>query len=1502
MSFLDDILNKVKANTLDKTNLDEKLVGGVKQAASNLSAWAKPQVRNDYVRNVVSPAISRAGQTVASLPQKTGNYFQPTSNKGNNFWQSPTAKLMARVQSLTTDPQAAGKAGNWLRTNANAQADFAESKGAPGYIPKMVRFMGDYGGNAAQTYLGGIIQGGTGLSKVIDPKSSLGDRVQGAVQTAYGAGRSVAATTPVFGTANLIASTPRNQIKDKDIFRRLAAGTVKGMSGQDLAQNVPDVKTDLGPLGEADLVKGAGSMYGFVQNPTNKAIFGNTQILEKAKWFSNPITNFLATRSVKGGVEGFLQGLGDMPDNLSQQDKAKFVMNEVLMGVGSEVAMDALMKGGGKALDRVWNGPKSQQALAQAYDYIRDAQGRFAQVTDRLRFPGLPDNDIDFIKQFNAKPTSQHTKEEILRARGLMDKINATKLDMQSGKIDPGAKVDIGKGENVRPGGAGEVSEVRLPLNQTGKPLPEVPTGTADSAAKPSTPIFPESSKPDTRLTTETPPPSGRRLDTILSEPQSAKSPSTNIIQEAKSEIGGVPTKPDKPLKQQLRDFYTNWVNRFQPLEDVATRIESDLGASILPEKNPAYTTRRLLGAGGVAEYRHQKVLQPILGELGDIPSSDFDVFLKAKRDLNLGQRGIKGSDSAKAQQVIDALASQYDLSKMDSVAGKLYAYQDEGLNMLREAGLISNDAFARIKNTSENYVPFQRVMDEVDNYLGLPTKKGYVGTSPVQKIKGSDRQILSPVESIIANTYKIESAVSRNRVAQSLVNLRQVAPQYADMFEKVSKDSADAIAVWENGKKNFYRVGEDIARSIKGLNEESVGILTKILSAPAQLLRQGATGRNPDFMIPNVFKDQFDAAISSKHGYKPFVDYFRGLSHLLTYKRTGSDELVEEWMKSGGSIFFENMGGRKQLSEQIMDATTKKGVLRQLKDWAIGGIDAIGELSETPTRLGLYQRAKEATGNQWLAMMESREGTLDFARMGAKMKVFNSIIPFLNVDVQGFDKLIRSAKDHPGKMALNMTLYAGLPQLMVSAYNNTFYGDEYAKVPQWEKDTNFIVVTGKSKDGKPQYLKIPKGNILPLIANPTDALVSYLAGNDKQSFGQFAMSLLTSNLPVLEGGTNLQEVFTKTLGSNLPQAIKPVFENAFNKSTFYTDEQGKPQDIVPYYMENKPPSEQFKKSTPDAYKALGKILNVSPLKAQNFLEGYLSGFIKTPTNITQILKDVSEGKNVDPNKVPILRRFYGEREDFYTSSTSKTEDSRFAASAAEPNFVQRLFKQGVKEEAVQQLPTDSKDLGIIYHEARKDFDAYEEKKLKIDYGNYEEWEKQSKLQALDKEYQFAKEMVERIEREQPEAVLKMTLDLHASSGSKTVEERAGWATQELSKATDQKQFDALIDQMLEAKVLTKSVAEALREQGIPIDRYTEGGKIKTLGGSGSSKTSKALKDILDERSKLTRAMVSSPAKTGTKSLKSFLKASTSTPKTSTAISDILAKRRKEATKLPDLK
>jgi len=755
-----------------------------------------------------------------------------------------------------------------------------------------------------------------------------------------------------------------------------------------------------------------------------------------------------------------------------------------------------------------------------------------------------------------------------------------------------------------------------------------------------------------------------------------------SILSDAKKEITTAAKlessrAADQTVVKGWKKFYTGFVNRFQPFEDVVDKIERETNSKIIPSQNPTYTVNQLLGAGGSARLRHQKKLTPILDMLDEfkIDKEDMDVFLKASRDIELSGRagGILGSDAGLAQSRIDVLSQRYDPKILKDISNKFYSYLDEGLQMLRDSGFIHGAGYDSIKGANQSYVPFERVMDEVDNYLGLPAKTAMVGTQPINQIKGSERQIYSPIESIIADTYKIESAVARNRVATSLVNLRKVAPEYNDMFKVTDKSSSSTITVWEGGKKLYYEVGEDIANAAKGMNEESMGTVLKILSAPASLMRQGATGRNIDFMIPNAVKDQFDAAVASRYGYKPFIDYIRGLSHLIRYERTGSDEIMEGWLSSGGSMSFENLSGRKAVSEEILDATAKRSILGKLKNWVIGGLDTFGKYSETPTRLGLYQRAYENTGNTLLAAAESRDGTLDFARMGNKMVVINSIVPYFNVGVQGFDRMIRAAKENPAKFSINMTLYAALPATVTAVYNNLMYPEEYKEIAQYEKDVNLLIVTGRDDEGRPTFVTLPKGNIAPLIMNPVEDFVTYLAGNDPRSFKELAFNLFGDTLPILQGGDNFSQVASRTVGANLPQFIKPTIEDMTNYSFF------KNRNIVSPYALNKPPEEQVKDNTASLYKYAGNVLGVSPLRVENFAVGTLAGYIKTPSNIYETLKNKAEGERVNINAVPVVSRFVGsgglpEDTEKYRLRDEKRELEADLKNEGKPNLIQRIL------------------------------------------------------------------------------------------------------------------------------------------------------------------------------------------------------------------------------------
>lgn len=741
-----------------------------------------------------------------------------------------------------------------------------------------------------------------------------------------------------------------------------------------------------------------------------------------------------------------------------------------------------------------------------------------------------------------------------------------------------------------------------------------------------------------------------------------------DILKSGYREIGTLTKPAAKPFKARIDEIYTNWVDRFNPINqlvDVAEGVAKNKGFSIRPEFNPKFQIKRFLGMSGIAQQQIDSELKPILNQLDQfkIPQQDIDLYLKSRRDINLGQRGIKGSDSVLGGQRAQLLEQKYG-PQLGQVADQLYAYQNKNFDELVSAGFIKPDVAESIKGVNVDYVPFQRVLeDQVDEFLGIPSKSAQQSANPVSKIKGSDKQIFSPIESVIANTIKQRAAIEKNKVAQTIVGLQDMIPDIG--FKQVGKSGSDSITVWKDGAKQFWQVGQDIADSVKGMNEETTNSFLKVLSIPSNILRRGATGQNPEFIIPNLVRDQLEAGVNSQYGYVPFLDYFRGLAHLIKQDFGGGDDLYQAWMKAGGAQVFGSLTGRESVKNSIQAAQGKKNLFGWLND----GLNALGRYSETPTRLGLFNKGIQKTGNTAMAAMESREGTLDFARMGAKMRVANSLIPFLNVGIQGFDRLARTAKANPGAFTAKMALFGAMPSITTTLYNVMTHPEEYFEIPQYDKDANFVLVSGRNADGTVSYTKIPKAQSVQFVANPLENLLSYAYQTTPKSLDQLAFQFLGSSLPVIGEGSSPKELAIKTIGANLPQAIKPVTETLLNKSFYkYNDKTAQAKEVVPNFLNKLPAGDRSYEWTPAAYKAVGKTLNVSPLQVQNLLDGYFAGYTKIPAQIVDALVKVSRNEQIDPSELTGIRRFMGRTLPATKNTVTRADFTGSIAGSIVPN------------------------------------------------------------------------------------------------------------------------------------------------------------------------------------------------------------------------------------------
>lgn len=679
-------------------------------------------------------------------------------------------------------------------------------------------------------------------------------------------------------------------------------------------------------------------------------------------------------------------------------------------------------------------------------------------------------------------------------------------------------------------------------------------------------------------------------------------------------------------VKEKSRELYTKTIDRFDPI----TQIGKQAGK----QKEVRGALTGYYGAASTSDYHIDFELSPILK--GADPA-DLRAAAIAQRDLELAGRDIKGSTSQK-----DAQKNLADLQKKLGTEGyaklqvslkQLYDYQDKLVQQyLVNTGVISKQAYDQMRANNQFYVPFKRVMETVDEQLGFVPQKqaGSVSSQNVIKgIKGSEKEVVDPLQSIIENTYKIVGLGKRQEVARTIVSLGKSLPEGVIYRAKGKVTGKNTISVFENGENVKYIVPKEVSDAAKGMTEDQMGTIIRILSAPTKVFRATATGLNPEFMLPNVARDLQSAFVNI--GLNP-LRFVQGLSSLMK-----KDQVYQDFLRSGGkvsSVSLDQPFVKKRLSE----ITGEKGLVETKPSKILSILQSIGEASEQPTRIAAFKQTRDKLLKQGVPLAEAerqaataaQESTVNFARRGSETRTINAIYAFLNARVQGTDRLIRSIKADPKGAGVRMAMLTVAPAVGLYAHNRGFesYFDDRI-VSERDKESNFIIMLSdepvKSLGGA-QFIKIPKGDI-GKFANPVEQFLMY-ADNRGGDIKSSMLATLKSFIPM------------DNAGDLAPTAVRPILEDRANKN-FFTG-----YDIVPSYKRNLPPSAQDSSYTAPLFRAIGDATNISPSRLQNMAEGYGTGFTKIAEMATKpLLPGYTSSQNMrgaDINQTPVVRRFLG--------------------------------------------------------------------------------------------------------------------------------------------------------------------------------------------------------------------------------------------------------------------
>ncbi len=262
--------------------------------------------------------------------------------------------------------------------------------------------------------------------------------------------------------------------------------------------------------------------------------------------------------------------------------------------------------------------------------------------------------------------------------------------------------------------------------------------------------------------------------------------------------------------------LYQDIFNRFAAIEDVTKKAVA-LGMKVQPGEDPGKRARGYLGIAGKA----QRVLEhttfritsegkiestgeglklilndyelqgKVLGKPEGLLKTNFKEYLKATRTIEDLQRPpyegakreiVTPEQVKEATNTINKLNTQYGekISILKNTAKRLYDYQLRMLHLLVDSGNLSEGQFQNILKANQHYIPFDRVMDDIEPTGVSPvSKQRFTGArAPVKRIKGSEREIYDPIESVVKNTYRIMDAAERNTVARNVARLGEVLPE----------------------------------------------------------------------------------------------------------------------------------------------------------------------------------------------------------------------------------------------------------------------------------------------------------------------------------------------------------------------------------------------------------------------------------------------------------------------------------------------------------------------------------------------------------------------------------------------------------------------------------------------------------------------------------------------------------------------------------------------------
>lgn len=500
-------------------------------------------------------------------------------------------------------------------------------------------------------------------------------------------------------------------------------------------------------------------------------------------------------------------------------------------------------------------------------------------------------------------------------------------------------------------------------------------------------------------------------------------------------------------------------------------------------------------------------------------------------------------------------------------------------------------------------------------------------------------------------------------------------------------RNSDNVFPVRINGEDRFVFFNTSDPRALrmvqamKNLDAEQLGWVLGNVGRVTRWIASVNTQYNPVFGAWNFARDAGGAAfnlsttpIAGKQ-YEVMKGIFPALFGIygqLREKPSAAQnqwaQLFEQYQKAGGQTGFKEQFSKGLDKASIVERELKKldrGNARKAAAAIFDWLSDYNDAMENAVRLAAFKVALDQNLSEDKAASIAKNLTVNFNRKGASSPILQSLYAFVNASVQGTVRVGQTLTGPAGRKIMAGGFILGVVQALALARAG-FDDDE---PPDFLKDKNLILPT---TGGSYLIVPMPLGyNVFPGLGRLTTEYVLGQMGliTGAKSAGSkiaSAMSLILDSFNPLGSGSLLQVL--------APTVVDPIAAISTNKDAFGRpiSKEDRATNPTPGYTRSRENASAFSQG-------LAMFLNwatspigtkytkgaVSPTADQlDYLIGqYTGGVGREIVKASEYISSKFTGEEVQPHRVPVVGKLYGETESpgaisakFYENVTRMAE------------------------------------------------------------------------------------------------------------------------------------------------------------------------------------------------------------------------------------------------------